>query len=140
MCTSLFSSIIHIIRKVETDKWTNEIQYICIHIMWYYSVIKGMRCWYMQQYNKLCENLVKWTKPDIEPQILYDSTYVSSLEESSSERRKTDERLPCVGNEKFLCTGHRVSTWVMGDIGNNDDGGTALWMQLRLLNCVFKNG
>ena len=75
MCTSLFSSIIHIIRKVETDKWTNEIQYICIHIMWYYSVIKGMRCWYMQQYNKLCENLVKWTKPDIEPQILYDPTY-----------------------------------------------------------------
>ena len=86
---------------------------------------------------------VKWSKPVIKGQILYDSTYMRYLS-TNSWRQKVEWLMLGLRREEngeLLFNEYRVSVWEGEKVLEMDgsDGHTTVWMYLMPLNCVLKS-
>ena len=93
------------------DKRINKIQ--CIHTIKYLALREGSSgtCYNIEE---TWRHHAQWNKADAKGQILYDSSYVKSLDVSHPKRLKVEWWLPRAGgggNGELLLIGYGVSVW-----------------------------
>lgn len=119
------------------NRWTDRQIMICIHdgIIFSHKVE-----WSANKYYNMDG---PWDKPDTKAHILNDYIYVYEIPRTGKfVETENDWWLPVAEgkeNEEKLFSGHRVSSWVDGNVLKVDRGGACttlwMWMWLMPLNC-----